>query len=607
MQMKNIFLSIFLFFLFFSEIKSQSFTASVSSNPVSLDQQFELSFTVSGQDVNGISGFKAPGFKDFITLSGPNQSTSMQIINGAMSGSVTYSYYLQPREVGKFTIGGATINYKGKILTSNSITIEVIKGTRKPQQNTKQQNQTVSNQEIGENLFIKAFVDKNTVYQGEQVTVTYKLFTRVNISSPQVSKLPSYQGFWSEEIETPQNILFTREVIDGKTFNVGVLKKAALFPTQSGDLSVTPFELKIPVMIQKRRSNNLFDDFFNDPFFNPTETVEYTARSNTVKVKVLPLPPKTEESFNGAVGNFSFKVDLDKKKTKQNEPVSLKIEINGTGNISLIEPPKIELPSGFESYDPKISDNINRSGVISGRKSFEYLIVPRIDGIQEIPGIKFTYFNPQKKDYITLSSGPFQIEIEKGSGDYTGVSGLSKEEIKLLDQDIHYIKIDVSELRNKGTLLISKTGFWVGILAIISAFSGLIIWKRKEDNLAGNLQLMKNLRAEKIAKKSLKMASRFLAEKKSEKFYEEISRAIIGYLENKLSLPKADLSFETASLALRVRNVDSMLIESLLSTIQKCEFIKYAPVTDGVNDMQSIYSEAVNLIVKLEQELNKRN
>jgi hypothetical protein len=603
----EIFFSTAILILINANVFSQSFNAVINSSTVEIDDRFEISFTVNGNDVNGISGFQPPNFKDFLTLSGPNQSTSMQIINGSMSASVTYSYILQPRALGKFTIGSASVNYKGKSLKSNSLAIEVVKGSGKQQTNQKQQqNDGVSKEEIAENLFIRAIVDKNTVYQGEQVTVTYKLYTRLNISSPQISKLPSYKGFWSEELETSPNILFTRENIDGKIYNVGTLKRAALFPTESGELSVTPFELKIPVLIQKRRSGNVFDDFFNDPFFNQTETVEYTARSNTVKIKVLPIPKTNDESFKGAVGNYNIDVSINKKKVKQNEPFSIKVELVGSGNIVLIDPLQLKLPNGFESYDPKISETINRNSTISGRKVFEYLIVPRIDGEHEIPPVKFIYFNPQKRDFITFTSQNFLLQIEKGDIEFGNASGLSKEEIKLLEQDIHFIKTSKEELEKRETLLINTYAFWSIVIIPFIGFVSILIWKRREDRLKGNVLLLRNLRAEKIAKKNLKMAAKLLKEKNHVKFYEEISKALLGYLENKLNLPKADLTFDSAAYKLKEKHVAESLIQQLITTAERCEFIKYAPVTDGISEMEDIYSFSVKLIIDLEEELSRK-
>ena len=251
----------------------QTFTAAVNNATVGLNDQLQISFTFSGQDVNGVKSFSPPAFNNFMILSGPNQSSSMQIINGAVSGSMSYSYYLQPKSMGKFSIGSASVNYNGKEYKTQPVEITVVKGSPKPAQQAQGGGggSEVSTKDIGDNLFILATSDKEKAYLGEQVTVTYKLYTRLGIASQmQVSKLPSYEGFWAEEITVPNNITFTTEMYKGKQYRVGILKKVALFSSQLGELSVTPLELAIPVQIRaKKRSNgNIFDNFFNDPFFN---------------------------------------------------------------------------------------------------------------------------------------------------------------------------------------------------------------------------------------------------------------------------------------------------------------------------------------------------
>ena len=281
----------YLFYLFlFSAITfAQSFVATVDNNKVAENDRFQLQFTFEGKNLNGLKNFNPPSLKEFRVLSGPNQSTSMQIINGVSSSSLTLSYILMPNTTGSFTIGSASIQSEGQTYTTSPIKITVIKGSQKPKDENN--NSGVSNQEIAENLFIRASIDKNKVYQGEQVTVTYKLYTRLNIAAQMsVDKLPQYQGFWAEELETARNISFGNEVIDGKQYKVGLLKRVALFPSQSGKLEVTPFELTIPIQIQKKKNpNNVWDDFFGDPF-GRSEIVEYPTKSNTLKVEVIPLP-----------------------------------------------------------------------------------------------------------------------------------------------------------------------------------------------------------------------------------------------------------------------------------------------------------------------------
>ena len=442
---------IFLFVLQWS-LFGQSFHANVNSTTVALNDKFEVSFTFEGQEANAIKNFLPPDLnKDFLILSGPNQSTSMQIINGAVSGSISYSYYIQSRNLGEYTIGSAKIVYKDQEYRSEPIKIKVVAGVPKTKQNEQQTSANVSEKEISENLFIRAIVDKQRVFKGEQVTVNYKLYTRLDIAAQMsVSKLPSYQGFWAEELETSPNISFTTETIDGKQFKVGLIKKAALFPSQTGELSLTPFELKVPILIKKKRgTGNIFDDFFDDPFFGRRETYEYTAKSNTVKITSIELPhTNIPLSFNGAVGEFSINAKIDKTQVKANEPIALKLEISGTGNMQLINIPEIKLPPGFEKYEPKVTEQINRSNKISGKKTIDYLLVPRIIGKTEISPIEFSYFIPSQKSYVTLKTDSFTIEVSKGDGT-SDFSGLSKEDIKVLGDDIRYIKTELGSVQKK--------------------------------------------------------------------------------------------------------------------------------------------------------------
>ncbi|MCC6256661.1 MAG: protein BatD, partial [Ignavibacteriaceae bacterium] len=430
-------------FLFVSVGNAQSFVATVDNNKVAENDRFELRFTFEGKNLNNLKNFNPPSLKEFKVLSGPNQSTSMQIINGVSSSSLTLSYILLPNTTGTYTIGSASIQSEDKTFTTDPIKINVVKGSQKPKD---QSNSQVSNEEIAKNLFIRATIDKNKVYLGEQVTITYKLYTRLNIAAQMsVDKLPQYQGFWAEELETARNITFNREVIDGQQYSVGLLKRAALFPNQTGKLEVTPFELTIPIQVQKKKSqNNVWDDFFGDPF-GRSEVVEYQAKSNTLKLDVIPLPENNKpSSFRGAVGRFDFDVSIDKQKTKTNEPITLKFNISGSGNIKLLELPPFELPNGFEKYDPKIEEQINRSGKISGTKKAEYLLIPRIAGSREIPAIEFSYFDPENKSYHTIKSKSFNVTIEQGQS--TGNDIVNQQNINQLESDIRYIKTNYDDV-----------------------------------------------------------------------------------------------------------------------------------------------------------------
>lgn len=601
----NIFLIIFCF-AFANLSFAQTFTASTDNTTVGLSDNFQVTFSFVGKDINGVKNFNPPSFSHFLVLSGPNQSSSMQIINGAVSGSLSFSYILQPKNPGKYSIEEASVNYEGSELKSSPLEITVVKGSTQPKQ---QGNSTISTKEIADNLFIRAIVDKSKVYLGQQVTVTYKLYTRLNIAAQMsISKLPQYQGFWSEEIETPNNISFTTEVIDGKQFRVGVLKKAALFPSQTGELKVTPFELNVPVQIRKKRSgNNFFDDFFSDPFGN-AQTYNYDAKSNSVKVEVMPLPAKdVPKSFNGAVGDFKFSDDVDKTEAKTNESLTLKLNVTGTGNISLLNLPDVTLPNGFEKYEPKTNSQINRTGNISGTKTAEYLLVPRTPGKKIIPSFEFTYFDINKNKYITETSKPFTINVSPGENYSAGNDeSVSKENIKLLGEDIHYIKTSFDDISKNSGMILFSTGFWVAAGLPLALLIGLVLWKKREDRLAGNIKLLRYRKAEKVAKNRLKMAKKLMEANNHNDFYSEISRALFGYLEDKLHIPKSDFTLEGASELLRKNNISEEIVTELKECAEKCEYVRFAPKAGESSAKNEIYNDTSKVIIEIEKILSSK-
>ncbi|MCL4538509.1 MAG: BatD family protein [Bacteroidetes bacterium] len=579
---------------------SQTFTASVNNTTVGLNEQFQISFTFSGPNVNGASNFNQPNFNGFTVVSGPNQSSSMQIVNGSVSGSMTYSYYLQPRSIGKFTIGSATIDYNGRPMSTEPLTITVVKGTPK-QTGAAQGHAGVTTQDISDNLFILATADKRDIYLGQQVVVTYKLYTRLPIASQlQVSKLPSYEGLWAEEINLPGVITFSTEVYKGKQYRVGVLKKVALFPSQLGELSVTPMVLDIPVEIrQKRSGGDVFNQFFNDPFFNSYQTIDYKATSNTIKLDVRPLPSKNvPKSFDGAVGNYTLSSQLDTAGAQANEPLTWKIQLSGEGNIQLLDMPPLNLPSGFDQYQPKTSQQINRDGTISGSKTFDYLVVPRVAGKRVLTPVEFSYFNPAKNSYVTLSTPSYTVDIRQGVGGGTEAAGYSKEGIKVLGEDIRYIKASTDDLHRTGTSNVFGVGFWTAAFLPLIALTGLVTYKRRQDKLAGNIQLLRYRQAEKIARSRFKNAKTLMGAGNEAGFYAEISQALFGYLA------KSEMSLERAIQELQVRNIDGELILNLKDSIEKCEFARFAPPSNGTSAMSGMYNELSRVIIELERSLS---
>jgi hypothetical protein len=584
---------------------AQEFTASVNETTVADNERFQVSFTFSGKSINNLSKFTPPAFENFLILSGPNQSTSIQIINGAQSASLTYSFVVQPKSVGTFSIGSAGIEQAGNTYKTEPIKITVVKGANKPKQQQKDDTQ-ISTEEIAKNLYIRAIVDKTQAFKGEQITVTYKLYTRLSIASQMgINKLPQYQGFWAEELETSGNINFTTEVIDGKQFRVGILKRVALFPTQTGSLEVTPFELTVPIQIQKQRSGKtIWDDFFGDPF-GRSEIYEFNAKSNVVKIDVLPLPDGQPESFKGAVGEYIFEAKLNNFTVKSNEPLTLNINISGAGNIKLIDMPEINLPNGFEKYEPKITEQIYRKGKVSGSKSGEYLFVPRVVGIRDIPPVEFSYFNSSTKKYVTLKSEPFKIDIKPGDKQVS-TEFIGKEDVKELGTDIRFLKTSFSDIKRRENYLINSTGFMIaGLLPVILAV-GVIGWKRRYDKLHGNVVLLRYQKAQKVAKNRLKTAKKLMDLQNHKEFYTELSSALFGYLEDKLHIPKSEFTIEHASDELRRRNITEELISDLKTGAEKCEFVRFAPGAEKSAAMQDMYDEIADAIINLEKNIGEK-
>ncbi|MCF8242705.1 MAG: BatD family protein [Melioribacteraceae bacterium] len=607
--MKKVFQYILILFITAGYSFAQTFESSVDRTTVGQNERFQVYFTFNGEDINKLKNFRPPSFTGFRILSGPNQSTSMQIINGSVSASITYSYIITAPEHGEFKIDKATVSYEGESYETKPLNIKVVKGNSQQPQTQGNNQSGISEEELGKNVFIRAIPDRRSVYKGEQITITYKLYTRLNISSPQISKLPAYKGFWAEDLESSNNISFDIEMYEGERFRVATIKRVALFPTQSGDLSVTPFELKIPVLIKKRSNKSVFDDFFNDPFFSRTETIEYMAKSNTVTVNVKPLPgSNVPESFLGAVGDFAFSATIDKNNVDANEAITLRVRVSGRGNIKLLDLPKVNLPPGFEIYDPKISENINRTGLVRGEKSAEYLIVPRVPGVKEIDAIKFSYFDPAKNKYIELSSSPYTINVNRVEGivyDNT-TNGFSKEDVRLLSEDVRFIKTSSVEFVRKSDLSIINSWFWYSLIFPLLILLFVLGIQKKREKLHGNVQLMKFRKAEKLAKTRLKAANKALNENRVTDFYSELSQALFGFLQDKLNIQKSEFTLDRAVSVIRNKGVDEELINRVNKIYDQCEFARFAPKVEIAESAPEFYDKTVKVIVDLEGAISSK-
>ncbi len=575
------------------------FSATVDKKKVALNDYFELTYTIENAD---LKQFQPPDLSNFRLLGGPNQSTSMQIINGSMSRSVSLSYVLQPKTVGTVEIAPASFQYKGKVFKSNSVTVEAVQAGSSTTSPDQSQNETQQpGNEIADNVFIRAYVDKTNPYLGEQITVTFKLFTRLSIVNYGIDKMPALTGFWSNDIEFPQQLEVKKEVVDGVAYNVGTIRKVALFPQRDGTLEIDPLEMEAVVRIQQAsRRRSFFDDFFGG-----YQDVKHTMKTNKININVKPLPRANRPTdFNGAVGDFSFDVSLNQTTTKVNEPLTYRIKISGQGNIKLIEEPKLDLPPDFEAYDPKVSEtNPKGANPVKGSKTYEYLLIPRRPGEYRLPALNFSYFDPDKKDYVRLSSQEYLIKVEKGDGTYSSntnqITGVSKENVELLGQDIRYIKTDQVNLKKQGRYFFGSSAFIILLISPLLLFAGALVVDRRRNKLQSNAFLLKRKKATGIARKRLKNAKKLMEQNNQKAFYNEVIKALLGYASDKFNIPTANLSKETVKEKLQGKAVREEDINHLMDTISKCEMALFAPsaVTGG---MEQVYEDSTQLISTIE-------
>ena len=587
-----------------------TFEASLDRTSVSLGEQFTLSLTLSNAGTAGGKNIQLPDLGKFRIISGPNQSSSIQFINGAVSSTVAYTYILQPKEVGKFTIGPASIEAGGGVLKSSPLSIEVVKGSAQPRTQAPPPGDLAA--QIGDNLLLRASVDRTRALQGEQVNLLFKIYVgRVSVLSYGIEKAPTYTGFWGEEVELPKNPELLTETINGKQYRAAVIRRIALFPTQHGLLEISPMEVQTTLQIQAPRSADPFDAFFRDAF---GRTVNYSIKSDPVRVRVDPLPGRAPDDFRGAVGQFAMSAAVDKKTTRTNEPISLRITLSGTGNIKLLESPVVTLPPDFEQYSPKVSENISKQGEkVSGSKTFEYLLLPRYPGLKVIKPITFTYFDLSKREYVHLRSPQMEINVEQGAAAPPVLGGGGQEDVKLLSEDIRFIKVSRVSFNEKGEALYASGVFLVMLLFPLVGFVGVFVYSRQHQSAMADQVSYKHRRALRVAQKGLREAEYLLKEKGDGKgspssaqrlrFYAEVSRALWRYLGDKLNIPPASFSVEGALAELTHRSVQPDLQQSLKTLLETCDMARFAPTNVDQAAMQRVYDEAKRIIIELERTL----
>ena len=583
---------------------------------VAVGEAFRIEFTVNAKP----DGFTPPAFGGFDVLAGPTTSegTSVSIVNGHVSKTVsfTYTYVLQAQNEGLATISAASVQVEGKTYSTQPLTIEVVSGEAMPGQggasaggaDKKADAEARSGKLAPDDILLRVTVNRNNVYKGQPVRVAFKLYTRVQLSGIESVKYPAFNGFWAQELNV-DGYSWQRETLNGKVYDARVVKEVLLYPQQSGTLHIEQSSMTVvaQIVVQSRsHSQSLFDDFFGG---QSVQEVRKNLSAAPLPVTVRDFPAGAPASFNGAVGKFQLNGSLDKQTVTANASDTYLLKLSGSGNLPLIQAPKPELPASFESYgNGKSTESLshNASG-ISGYKQFEFPFIPRAEGNYSIPPVEFSYFDPDAAKYVTLTTPPFGVEVLPDStGGSSGggiVSGIGREDLKILDSDIRFIRLGDSGLSRKGSLLFGSAAYFGMLAVLLALFVAVYLYLKKHLRDLQNVTLVRNRKASKVALQRLRAAHDHMAAREEKQFYEEMLRALWGYMSDKLNIPVANLTKDNIREELLRRDISAELANHYIGIISDCEYAQYSPSASV--QMTELYGEAVRMLSKFESLIKK--
>ena len=582
---------------------------------VAVDEVFRVEVTVNESPDDG--SFVAPSFEGFDLLAGPVLSTrrSFESINGSMTSSlkISYTYTLVCHEAGTRTIGEAAIDVKKRTYRTRPLPIEVVAERNDAQSGggggggaTAQRPSSPERGRVAkDDLLLQASVSRASVFKGEPLRVSFKLCQRVNVVGFEDVKLPSFDGFWAQELST-DNVRPVRETIGGKIYETVVIKEYLLYPQQAGELVIDPAQLTAVAQVVVPGRNP-------DPFFGGPEVynVRMPLQTRRITVTVKDLPAGAPESFSGAVGSFTMETTLPSDRLAANSSATYVVKISGTGNLTFVQAPKLNLPGSFEQYNVKTIESINSSASgTSGYRQFEYPFIARAEGKYELPPVEFTYFSPAQKSYVTLSSKALSLEVE-ADGSASGAAGplvvggrgLSKEEVKLLGQDIRFIKMGMPRLQMRTAPFFGSGLYWGLFGGVLLLFAGVYGGLRKRIRESQNLALVRGKRANKVAVQRFRVAKRYMTEQNQRAFYEEMLRAMWGYMGDKFNIPVANLTKESVREELHKRGVAAEESQRFTTIISQCDEAQYSPVASV--RMSDVYAEALDFVSRIEAAIKR--
>lgn len=580
-------------------------------NVVGADEQFNVTFVIEGE--NSPTDFQWKPGEDFQLVWGPQRGTSrsVRIINGKRTSSeqTTYTYVLMPRKTGKFTLSQATATVKGNTISSNTTVIEVVSNgasssSSRQSQDSGSQGAASSGDIRPEDLFLRLSLSRTSVVVGETITATLKLYQRVNIAGFEDAKFPTFNGFWSQEVQAPKNIEFQRESLDDRIYNSAVLRSWTLIPQQSGDIKIDPAELVCLVNIRTASSptNSIFDSFFQDDY----RTIRKRVYSDGYTIHVQALPSGAPSSFGGGVGTFSMNASVTRNEMDAHDAASLIVTVSGKGNVSLLEAPEINFPPDFEVYDVKTSD-------AQGSKTFEYPFIPRSHGEFTIPAVEYSYYDINSRRYVTLTSESMDIKVNAAAGGNASASipdapvsaGVARKGVRDLGNDIRYIVTKKPSFSDSGSFFVGSGLFWLLLVLWFTCAASVYASSRSLAARRADVIGAKNRSANKMAQKRLALAGDFLKKDLHTAFYEELHKALLGYISDKLNIDIADMSKDNISETLKAQSVPDSVVDAFTALLDACEFARYAP-DSGHDAMSAHYNSALEVISSIDSSMSRK-
>ncbi len=584
---------------------------------IAVGEAFRIEFSLNAKPEE----FTPPAFGDFDVIAGPStsQGQSVSIVNGKVSQSInfTYTYVIRARAAGTFTVGAARVKVAGKEYSSQALPIEAVaadamqqpsgQGASPSAQGGAQGSAPARTASIGaEDLLVRVSVNRNRVFKGQPVKAVFKIYSRVPLAGIEAINYPAFNGFWAQDLNV-DGYSWQRETLGGRVYDARVIKETLLYPQQSGTLYIEQFSLTAvaQIMVQSAARNSLFDDFFGG---GPQVQEERKSLSAPpIQITVEEFPAGAPANFSGAVGQFQMTASLGSNSLSANTSDTYLLKISGNGNLPLIQAPKLSLPTSFEQYNMKTTESLNHSSMgIAGYRQFEYPFIPRGEGNYEIAPVQFSYFDPEKKQYVTLSTPAFPITVTADSTSVGGagmVSGVSKEELKILDKDIRFIRTGRPEWNKRGAVWFGSLGYWGVLLAILLSAAGCYAYLKKQLRDRKNTTLVRTRKANKVALQRLKAALGHMEAGNERSFYEELLKALWGYMSDKLNIPVANLTKDNIREGLLRQGVSAEPIERFVQLISDCEYAQYSPSSSG--HMNEIYNAAVKMLSKFESAIKK--